>query len=56
MNCVECKHRRPMGNGLLGCKVKQQIIVNPERDRECCEKAFDFISLFDKITKGEGFK
>lgn len=56
MNCVECKHRQPMGNGLMGCRVRRCIIVNPERNRPCCEKSFDFISLFNKITKGEGFK
>lgn len=51
MNCVECKHRRPMGNGLMGCGVKKQIVVNPESDKQCCEKKFDLRSLFDKVVR-----
>ena len=50
MNCVECKHRRPMGK-LMGCGVKKQIIVDPEADKDCCEKGFYLMTLLNKVVR-----
>ena len=50
MNCVECKHRQPMG-GLMGCRVKKQIIANPESDKQCCVKGFDLMSLLSEVMR-----
>ena len=51
-NCYQCVLRQAMGN-MVGCKQRKQIIIDPDKEKDCCvlNAQEDFMAMFNRVVE-----